>query len=624
MTKHDIHIEEAIFDTNAEYGSEYREVPTSRVAFFVVISIAVLFFLIVCGRIGFLSVVRAGFYEVRASANVGHAISLPTHRAVIVDRYGELLAKNASSFSVYLNTASLFEGNQINNYLLNLLSETLLISHEELGERIKNTNFETENWIVVARGITSTEAITVRNLDRTAVRVVDDYVREYIDGPVFSHVIGYTGVDKGNRVKGILGMEAQYDERIRGTEGRYIFYEDAHGEVIEEQLLSDPIASEPLELTIDKELQMYFYEQLRSGLAALGRDSGIGIAIRPNTGEILALMNAPSFDNNIFVNRSLSDQRSSILNDARQPLFNRAVTGKYSPGSTIKPLVALAALHEGIVQEDTRVFSAGTLSIPNPYFPDHPSIFLDWKAHGWVDIKSALARSSNIYFYAVGGGLPESVQDRGLVQGSFLYKGLGIERLKQYWEALGFKTRTGIDIPGEETSFLPDPDLKEQYRNDPWRLGDTYNVSIGQGDLLITPLQLASFIASIGNGGIIYRPFLKKDTTPEVVNDYSDWTRELSIVREGLEDAVNKSYGTAHSLSDIPISIAGKTGSAQTSNNAKLNALFIGYAPAENPEIAILVLVENAREGSLNTLPIARNVFNWYYQNRILTEKEEL
>ncbi|PIR38517.1 MAG: hypothetical protein COV34_00900, partial [Candidatus Zambryskibacteria bacterium CG10_big_fil_rev_8_21_14_0_10_42_12] len=277
------------------------------------------------------------------------------------------------------------------------------------------------------RDIDSAEAIAIKGLNIDDMQVVDDYRRLYPDGPVFSHLIGYTGIEKGNSIVGKAGLELQYEDRIRGEDGKYVFYQDARGEVLGSKLVSAPKPSEELKTTIDADLQRYFYQSLKSTLDSSGRTSGIGIALDPRNGEVLALVGFPTFDNNVFVDSSKSGERSEILNDYSRPLFNRMISGVYSPGSTIKPLVALAALREGVANTETKIFSSGVLSIPNPYNPDLPSNFLDWKAHGWVSVFSALARSSNIYFYAVGGGLPASVRSaEDLTRGQFSIDGLGI------------------------------------------------------------------------------------------------------------------------------------------------------------------------------------------------------
>ena len=394
-------------------------------------------------------------------------------------------------------------------------------------------------------------------------------------------------------------------------------YRTAKGEVLDEKLLEAPVDGNNLYTTIDADLQEYFYGRLTGALRSLGRNIGVGIAMNPQTGEVLALINEPSYDNNIFTDLSKKKERSDILSAQFQPLFNRAISGIYTPGSVVKPMVALAALKEGVITPETKVFSAGFIEIPNPYNPDQPSRFVDWKPHGLVDVRSAIARSSNIFFYAAGGGWQD-------------VKGLGVEKLKEYWKIFGFGEKTGIDTEGESIGFLPDPEEKEIRTKDIWRIGDTYNVSIGQGDLQVTPIQILAQISAIANGGDWYRPYLvsaagdETATTtinePEITRNFSDFYPYIDEVREGMKDTVQMPYGTAHMLSDLPFESAGKTGSSQVANNARTNAFFVAYAPAEDPQIAILVLVENALEGSLNAVPIGKDVLNWYYENRLVRD----
>ena len=277
--------------------------------------------------------------------------------------------------------------------------------------------------------------------------------------------------------------------------------------------------------------------------------------------------------------------------------------------------MALAALHEGIVKPTDQFFSSGVLELPNPYDPENPSKFLDWRAHGWVDVYSALARSSNVYFYIVGGGW----KDLG---------GLGVARIKAYWDRFRFGEKTGIDIPGEKSGMLLTQEEWEKRFQRNWRVGNTYNIAIGQGDMLVTPMRLVSFIGAIGNGGIMEEPHVVAEVVsasgergnqhaPRIIADFSDLTNELRDVQQGMRDAVEKSYGTARALHDLAITASGKTGSAQIANNAKTNAFFVGYAPSEDPEIAILVLIEDAKEGSLNTIPIAHDILEWYAEHRV-------
>jgi penicillin-binding protein 2 len=268
-------------------------------------------------------------------------------------------------------------------------------------------------------------------------------------------------------------------------------------------------------------------------------------------------------------------------------------------------MVGIAALNEKIISPSREIFSPGYLEIPNPYHPENPSKFLDWRYQGNVNLGAAIAQSSNVYFYAVGGG-------------ALGIKGLGIGKLRQWWQKFGLGKKTGIDMPGEEDGFLPDPDWKQKTQGRPWLLGDTYNVSIGQGDLLLTPMQLAVYAAGLANGGKFFRPYVSSDNNVPAVNiDLSYLKNEFREVQKGMRQTVTSPLGTAKLLDNLPMATAAKTGSAQIKNNTQENAFFIGYAPYENPQIAIMVMIENSKEGSLNAVPVARDVFSWYYENRV-------
>lgn len=459
--------------------------------------------------------------------------------------------------------------------------------------------------IILKRDISREQAIAIKSLNLKSLVVENDYERNYLD-PAFSHLVGYVGLVSSddlneneklvlNDLIGRAGLEAYYDEILRGENGAIGIFRNAEGKIESVSRKKDESPGENLETTIDVELQKYFYSRTVEGLTSLGRTSGAGIAINPQNGEVLAIFSLPSFDGNNV---------SAALSSPHRPLFNRPVSGLYSPGSTIKPIHAVAALEEGVVNPETQIFSAGYIEIPNPYFPDQPSRFLDWKPHGWVNLYSALARSSNVYFYTVGGGF------EGI-------RGVGIEKLRYYWQKFGLDKKTEIDLPGEATGFLPSPEEKESRTGSIWRVGDTYNVAIGQGDLVLTPLELLSATSAIATSGKAYVPHINKTKSPEILIDASEWESALSEVRKGMVDTVHESYGTAYTLHDIPMSIAAKTGSAQIAGNTKTNAIFVGYAPALNPQIAILVLIEDAREGSLNAVPIAHDVFQWYSENRL-------
>ena len=600
----EINFDEVIADSLADGGLNSIEQPLAHSVFRFV-----LFGGIAAGSIFLVRLLALGgfgydYYLGRAEGNVNQEIPLIAPRGIIFDRNGVPLLENQAIFSVFLKANEMVRTGE-RKAVLKAAEEILGLSKQELIKQFEDPNLLKAYDIILKRDITREQVIAIKSLNLKSLVVENDYERQYLD-PAFAHIVGYVGLVSGedlrtdeklvlNDLIGRTGLEAYYDEALRGENGTLGIFRNAEGEIESVSRKKDERPGENLETTIDAELQKHFYSRTVEALTNLGRTSGAGIAINPQNGEILALFSLPSFDGNNV---------SAALSGPNRPLFNRPVSGLYSPGSTIKPIHAVAALEEGVVNSQTQIFSAGYIEIPNPYFPDQPSRFLDWKAHGWVNLRSALARSSNVYFYTVGGGF------EGI-------RGVGIEKLRNYWEKFGLDRKTGIDLPGESTGFLPSPEEKESRTGSVWRVGDTYNVAIGQGDLVLTPLELLSATSAIASQGKAYVPHLKKTDSPELLIDVSEWDSALNEVRGGMVDAVNESYGTAYLLHDIPISIAAKTGSAQVAGNTKTNAIFIGYAPADNPQIAILILIEDAREGSLNAVPIARDVLRWYYENRL-------
>lgn len=598
-----IDFEEVVSDTLSASTLGVREMAISPIIFRAIISLSIFVGLVFLGRIMFFTGIDGERYVKRSEANINQDVPLIAPRGIILDRFGEPIIKNDVIFSVFLQLDEMIRNNE-RDMVLNAAENILGLDRDNVASNLNDTNIDSITDVILARDITRDQVIEIETLGIRSLIVENDYKRNYID-PAFSHIIGYVSlVDSNDLISdenltlndliGRAGLEGFYDKELRGVNGSITIYRNAIGNLEDIERTREPIGGEVFNTTIDAEFQKYFYSRMIQGLDSLGRTSGVGIAINPENGEILALASFPSFDaNNV----------SNYLENTNKPLFNRAISGLYSPGSTIKPIHGTAALVEGVVDADKQIFSAGYIEIPNPFFPDKPSIFVDWKPHGWVNIHSALARSSNVYFYVVSGGFEE-------------LRGVGIVKLKEYWQKFGLGKPTGIDLPGEAVGFLPSPEEKEERTGSIWRVGDTYNVAIGQGNLRITPIELLNSTVAIAEGKA-FAPHIKKDDSSEVIIDLSDFESVLPYIRTGMEDAVNKSYGTANSLSNLPVSVAAKTGSAQTSGNTKTNALFIGYSPAEDPKIAILVLIEDAREGSLNAIPIARDVFGWYYENRL-------
>jgi penicillin-binding protein 2 len=393
----------------------------------------------------------------------------------------------------------------------------------------------------------------------------------------------------------------QYENELRGQHGIQQIEVDALGQ--EKKILSrDPYKlGNNLHLTIDAHAQRFMDESIMQVLATRPETNrAVGIAMDPQTGEILALSSLPTYDNNKFAQGISSKDFSDLLNDPDKPLFFRAIKGEYPSGSTFKIVMSAATLNEGIIKEYTRFLSNGGIRIGQWFFPD-------WKdgGHGSTDVKKALAESVNTFYYIIGGGYNDFV-------------GIGARKIAEYARQYGLGEKLGIDLPNEASGFVPTPEWKVEVKDEPWYIGDTYHFSIGQGDLLVTPLQVASFTATVANGGTFYKPHMvkaiedpntmeKEEVKPELVRDSIVDEKSTQIVREGLRQGVTKGSGIR--LNYLPYSISGKTGTAQWGGDNIPHAWFTSFAPYENPEIVVTILVEEGEGGTKTAVPIAEQFY---------------
>lgn len=613
MSNDKLNLEDILVDKPSE--GNLVEVPLTKRVFKAFFFFCAVVAIIVFVRFLDIGVDDHSTYTKTASANMVQTDFKRAPRGIINDRSGDPLLSNVQDFKVFLSPVDFPKDTQERNEVIEKIADILNKDKSELQNKIKNHDW-TLGRPLIDDHVSHENLVSLNSEDIPGVDIEPGFKRVHSRAFIYSHLLGYVGLVSSKDIEsrpelslesevGKDGLEMQYDMSLRGEPGEVVTYVNATGEVKEEQVVREAKTGKDLNTFIDKELQDYFYWRLRSQLDSINRTGGVGLAVNPQNGEVLSLVSLPSL-NNENVGQSL--ERSD------EPLFNRAVSGRYNPGSTIKPLVALAALEEGVVTPEDRFYSPGYLRVENPYFPDKPSIFEDWDEHGWVDMREAIARSSNVYFYLLGGG-----HERDTLYGlSSDMEGLGVESLKKWWKKFKIGSATDIDLPDENTGVLPDPEWKEDHLNTDWRVGDTYNVSIGQGDLRVTPTGLISYISTIANGGKVYKLRVAGEDDPQLISDISGDISEsnLNVVREGMVHTSEKPYGTAYMLSDLPMEVASKTGSAQV-GRGDVNAFFVGYAPSQNPEIAILVLIEDATEGSLNAVPVARDVLMWYYNNRI-------
>lgn len=440
--------------------------------------------------------------------------------------------------------------------------------------------------------------------DPNATSTLPYAMRHYTELPGFSHLLGFvrypTADSSGSwwreEYVGVAGIESVYDARIAGENGSSMAETNARGILVREDIVDPPKDGEELRLSVDADIQTELARRLEAHAANQGFQGGAAAIMNVHTGELIALVSFPEYDNDAF-----AEGDSAIIAaanaDERTPLLNRAVAGLYAPGSILKPIFAVAALEEGIIDPAKQILSTGSISIPNPYFPDKPSIFRDWKAHGWTDMRRALAVSADVYFYAIGGGY----QDQ---------QGLGILRIDAWAKKFGLSTITGIALGGESEGVIPTPEWKKQVFDDDWRLGDTYNTAIGQYGFQTTPLQVVRFVAGIASGKLVVPQLLAGEQGD--VTDLGIDAANLDIVRAGMRDAVTEG-GTAAALNMGGIEIAGKTGTAQVgARNQYMNSWVVGFWPYEEPKYAFAVVLERAPANTLSgASPAMAPFFQW-------------
>jgi len=438
------------------------------------------------------------------------------------------------------------------------------------------------------------------NIDQyPGCEVKNNTVREYLQGSVFSHVIGYQ-----RKTGEKTGLEGYYDDVLEAKPGEIQVTRDVSGNPISKEVVSQPLSGQSLVLHLDAGLQKKINETLTRTIRNVGAKTGAVVALNPQTGGILALTSFPNFDNNLFSQEMSQEEWQALQDNPYNPLFNRAIAGEYPTGSTIKPLIASAVLQEEIISPEKKINCTGRIIIPHSWVPNASSTKEDWKVHGWTDMRKAIAESCNVYFYTVGGGY----QDQ---------EGLGPSRIKKYLELFGWGIPAQVDLPGGVEGLIPSPAWKKEIKGVGWWDGDTYNLSIGQGDVLATPIQVAASFAAIANSGTLYQPQIVQSVLggqemwPKVIRKDFINPENLEIVREGMRDAVR--YGSSVLLSSLPVKAAAKTGTAQTGQQDVYHNWVTVFAPYENPEIVLTVLIENVPGMQVASLPVANEVLWWYF-----------
>ncbi len=579
----------------------------------------------VLARLFFLQVVSHDHFTTLSHDNRLKILPLPPPRGLIFSRDGTLLAENRPSFSL-----TAVPENVINmDSALHELRGMLTLSDDELEQFKKQLKFARRFEGVTLKGDLSPEELATFSVNRfrfAGFGIEAGLARHYPMGEAFAHVVGYVGrisesdlatIEQSNYAAtthiGKMGVEKSREQVLHGRVGYQKVEVNAQGRILRVVERTPPLPGSDIHLTLDAGLQA-------QAIVALENYRGAIVILEPNSGAVLAFVSKPAYDPNAFVNGISRALYQSLSTSSNRPLFNRALQGQYPPGSTIKPLVALAGLQFGVRTPDKTTWCPGWYTLASD-----PHQYRDWlrTGHGNVNLKLSIAHSCDVYYYT-------------------LAHDLGIRRLHEMLSKFGLGTVTGVDIPGEASGLLPSPEWKKRARKQPWYPGETLIAGIGQGYMLATPLQLAyasAIVATRGNTSIphflghIDNPVTNESLNPDIYRrppvelaNATYWDAAI----EGMDEVVNGSTGTAHKSGiGAPVRFAGKTGTAQVygiaqGQKAKTtgvpehlqdHALFIAFAPVDKPQIAIAVVVEHGGGGSRTAAPIARRLIDYYFKD---------
>ncbi len=583
-------------------------------------------FVVLLGRLYTLQGMRGEEYRAQAEGNKSRQQYILAPRGLILDQYGKTIASNAPSFELVAIPADLpIDEGELNAKLDQLVQITAHDKQEMMAllSAMDRTSFQPQT---LAQNISKDAALTIIGLanDFKGFAVQNNPIRDYKDPLIFSHLVGYTGKVTQDELNdhqnqnyllndyiGKTGLEVEYENYLKGKSGQRPSEIDAQGNLIKSLQEIPPVPGNNLKLNVDYDLQKVLYDSLTAQMVKFNETNAAAVVSNPKTGQIIALMSLPSFDNNWFARGISQPEYSSLINDKNIPLLNRVTSGQYPPGSTVKPMLAIAALTEGTITPKTIVIDDGVIRIGSYTFYGYNRAGL-----GPMDVYSAIARSSDIFFYTIGGGNPKNN-----------IEGLGQEKLAEWFRKFHLGKPLGLDLPNEKSGLVPDEAWKKEVKNEPWYLGDTYHYAIGQGDLLATPLQINSWTSTIANGGKIMQPYILDEVVdidgktvfknqPKVLQENFLDPQWVKVAQDGMRQTITA--GSAQSLKTLPVEISGKTGTAQiiSNNLSETHAWFTAYAPSNDPQLAITILVERAGEGSSVSVPVAKDVFAWWAANR--------
>jgi penicillin-binding protein 2 len=575
-----------------------------------------------------LQVLRGEEFKERAEINALREIPLPAARGLVLDRHGQRLVENSVRFAAGIVPGDLPERGEAGVY--KSLSRVTGVPVEEIDKKVQEGVAARGEYspVVIKQDIDHDTALTLQELAPHApgLQVITEPSRRYLAGSLLSHVLGYVGPispeefadlrDDDYLLQDFIGkggVESTYESVLRGKPGKKLIEVDSAGRELKVISERRPIDGSNLELSIDLDLQRKTAEVLNE--YAAGSDNAAAAVMDVKTGELLAMVSWPGFDSNVF-SGPLSDQDLAALVDSPgKPLVNHLIADRYPPGSTFKTIVGAGALQEGVAAPWTTITSRGYITVENEFDPNVVYVYPDWASLGPLDFYGGIAMSSNVYFYYLAGGKA----DEG-------FRGLGEDKVAEYARAFGFGEPTGVDLPGESSGLVPDAAWKQETIGEPWTLGDTYNYGIGQGYVAATPLQVLTACSAIANGGELLTPRIVKDfqdsrgnvlraTDKSVRNNVPVSAENLGTLRAAMRKSVTS--GVAKNATIAGVEVAGKTGTAEfgprlPSGKYATHGWFVGFAPYNDPQIAIVVFVQHGSGGN-DASPAAAKILDYYF-----------
>jgi len=561
--------------------------------------------LILFGRAVDLQLIRGGLFLGRAEGNRIRLIINHAPRGAIFDRNGKVLAQNLPGFTLVLDPQGLPK--EKINQVAAKLSSILNIPEVELLAKFKNVGDKLAT-LVTNLPIEKALAIDAESNNLPGVQLEVNPIRDYPYKEVTASILGYTAEADSKDIQGKIaipynlgdqvgkfGVEQSMEDTLRGIDGYDLETITAQGEKKGGIYKTEPAIGQNITLSIDIDLQKFVYNTLSTEIRNVGATSGSAVVLDPSTGEILALVSIPSFDDNLFAKGISEQEYSALINSSLKPLLNRAIGASYPPGSTFKMVSGTAGLETGTIKKDTKINDLGFITLGSHIFQNW--LWIDHhQTEGQINIVRAIARSTDTFFYQIG-------------------QRMGEKPIQDWAKTFGLGKTTGIELPGEEAGLVPTEEWKLQTKKEPWYPGDTLNLSIGQGDLLATPLQLSMVTACFANGGKLLSPTILKDNGPNVIKENFLKKETIDTIREGLYQDNIGDGNVGWLFGNFKIPTAGKTGSAE-SGQVFPHAWYTAMAPYPNAKIVATVQVENAGHGSEISAPVVKQIFEWWFSNR--------